>query len=109
MLLIVRNWQLEMYSESLFSFFFVLIGRDTGRLCMDTRYKCCLDGITAATGPNYEGCPDDCNVSSILIFYCVKSFLKQPITTLHQSLVNYDWKKKDVLYLHTSLEGPWKG
>jgi hypothetical protein len=50
---------------------------------MDTRYRCCLDGVTAATGPNYEGCPDDCNVSSMQIFYHVKFLLNKPITTLH--------------------------
>jgi hypothetical protein len=48
---------------------------------MDTRYRCCLDGVTAATGPNYEGCPDDCNVSSIQIFYYKKILFVKEVQT----------------------------
>ncbi|CAC5396232.1 unnamed protein product [Mytilus coruscus] len=33
---------------------------ETVRLCFEAMWGCCLDGVSVAQGPNYQGCPDAC-------------------------------------------------
>lgn len=76
---------------------FLVLEPPSPEVCYDgkqiSKYGCCWDGITAATGPNGQGCPGTELLFLHFKFHFIHIIVLQTFPSNDHKLTNYDGRK----------------